>query len=180
MLLTFAVHPSIHTLHWRDFPHLKEATRFLYCWDFSYSEAAITSIHPHTLLMGFSPLWGGYKIPPLLDFFHSEIICVHSADEIFPSEVLTQHAYRLFLDRPTGVETFAVGFFPLGVPTLLQEFFSLRAPVWCSTDEFFSSRSTNTSPPAFSSEPMRRWTPDNFSLSGSFHPYSDVGNTILL
>ena len=138
ILLTFAVHPSIHIPHWRDIPHLKAATWFLYCWDFSYSEAAITSIHPHTLLMGFSPLWGGYKIPPLLDFFHSEDYMCTLRWWNFPFRGVNTACLQA-LSRPSyGSRNLHCGIFPTRSPhSAAGIFFLLELPFDVPPMSFF-------------------------------------------
>jgi len=83
----------------------------------------------------------------------------------------------------------AMGFSPLGVPSLLQEFSLLRAPVWCFADGISLIRSTNTSLRAPLIRTYSRMNSRQFFSANSLHilrwdfPHSVaaiyyVGNTL--
>jgi len=143
--------------------------------------------------MGFLPLRGGHKTTPLMRFFPLGVssslmgffplgrLCLYALHVRFFSFGSIMQTCLRALSRPSYKNRNPPlwDFSHTESPTLLQEF-SLSEPSFnVPLMRFFSFGAQTLAYGLLSSEPMSRWTPHSFSLSGSFYPYYDIGNTTL-
>jgi len=103
-----------------------------------------TYIHPYAPQMGFPPLGGSNKTSSLLRFPHSEKCLYVPLLRFLPlgdgnANMPTSQSSCGSRNPPLW------NFSHSESPTLLQEFFPLRAPVCCSAAGIFPTRNTNTS-----------------------------------
>ena len=188
MLLTIAIHP-INTVHPIDTIHptnavhptntvhptgAKHPIHMLRWWDFPHSEAInhfslmrFSPLKVSPLLMEILPLGGLGLYTPLMWFFSSESV---KAD--MPTSTLSAIVRE---SKPS-----VMGFLQLRVPHSIVGISHSQSPRLIFYWWDFLTRSTSTSLRALLIWTYRQMNPNSFPLSGSFHPYSDAGDTTLL